>query len=278
MKFSCLGYADERLWDAMSESEREAIIEECFSYDDTLRRGGYWTGVGEALQGSRAAKTLRSKGGKVIVTDGPYAETKEQLGGLGVIGARDLDHAVELMANHPAIRFGPMEIRPIDGELTERVQPEPDDSKRPSEEMTFVCLGYGDENAWNAMSNNEREARIEECIAYDTVLRKYGLSVGGVALQSVRTAKTLRSKGGKVLVTDGPYAETKEQLGGVAINKFTDIDRAVEAWLKHPCRRGGDVFEIRATNEEFNARIAARDALVERALIAAGRATYYSRE
>src|SRR6516165_10520638 len=264
MKFSCLGYADERLWDAMSDSEREAIIEECFAYDDTLRRGGHWTGTGEALQSSRAAKTLRSKGGKVIVTDGPYAETKEQLGGLGVIEARDLNHAVELMVNHPAIRFGPIEIRPIDGELTARVQPEPEDSKGSSEGMTFVCLGYGDENAWNAMSNAERDARIGECITYDTVLRKYGLSVGGVALQSVRTAKTLRSRGGRAVVTDGPYAETKEQIGGIAINKFNDIERAIEAWLKHPCLRVGDVLEIRPADEEFNARIAARDALVAR--------------
>ena len=69
---------------------------------------GHCTGVGEALQSSRAAKTLRSKGGKVIVTDGPFAETKEQLGGLGVIEARDLDHAVELMVNHPGLRFGPI--------------------------------------------------------------------------------------------------------------------------------------------------------------------------
>ena len=65
-------------------------------------------------------------------------------------------------------------------------------------------------------------------------------------------------------VIGGPYAETKEQLGGVAINKFTDIDRALEAWLKHPCLRVGDVLEIRPADEEFNARIAARDALVAR--------------
>jgi hypothetical protein len=264
MKFSCLGYADESLWDAMSESEREAMIEECFAYDDTLRRGGHWTGVGEALQCSRAAKTLRSKGGKVIVTDGPYAETKEQLGGLGVIEARDVDHAVELMANHPAIRFGPIEIRPIDGELTERCQPKSDDSDEQAQGMKFVCLGYSDENTWNAMSNKEREGLIQEYMAYDAVLRKYGLPVGGVALQSVRTAKTLRSQGGRVVVTDGPYAETKEQIGGIAINKFTDIDRALEAWLKHPCLPVGDVLEIRPVDEEFNARIAARDALVAR--------------
>jgi hypothetical protein len=264
MKFVCLGYADEKLRDSMSKEERESMIEECFAYDDALRRGSHWTGVGEALHSSRAAKTVRSKGGEVIVTDGPYAQTKEQLGGLGVIEARDLDHAVALMANHPAILFGPIEIRPIDGELTERCQPKSDSSDAQAQGMKFVCLGYGDENSWNAMSNAEREGLIQECMAYDAVLRKFGLTVGGVALQSVRTAKTLRSQGGRVVVTDGPYAETKEQLGGVAINKFTDIDRALEAWLKHPCLRVGDVLEIRPADEEFNALIAARESLVAR--------------
>jgi len=264
MKFACLGYADEKLWNAMTSEEREAMIEECFAYDDVLRRGGHWTGVGEALQISRAAKTLRSKGGKVIVTDGPYAETKEQIGGLGVIEARDMEHAVELMSKHPGLQFGPFEIRPIDGDVTERFQPQPGDSGPSSEGVKFVCLGYGFENTSKATSPSELEALIEECIAYDAVLRKYGVSLGGIALQSVRTAKTLRSSGGKVLITDGPYAETKEQLGGVAINIFADIDRAVEAWSNHPCLRKGHVLEIRPADAEFNARVAAREALVAR--------------
>jgi hypothetical protein len=208
------------------------------------------------LQSSRTAKTLRTKGAKVVVTDGPYTETKEQLGGLGVIEARDLDHAVELLSNNRTIGLGPIEIRPIDGELTARCTPKADDSSAKAEGMKFVCLGYGNENAWNAMSKNERDAQIEACMAYDAVLRKYGTLVDGVALQSVRTAKTLRLKGGRVVVTDGPYAETKEQLGGVAINKFSDIDRAVEAWLKHPCLAMGDVLEIRPADEVFNARMA----------------------
>jgi hypothetical protein len=264
MKFACLGYADEKLWSAMTNEEREAMIEECFTYDDVLWRGGHWTGVGQALQISRAAKTVRSKGGKVIVTDGPYAETKEQIGGFGVIEARDMEHAVELMSKHPGLRFGPFEIRPIDGDLTARGQPEAGDSDAPPAGTKFVCLAYGNENAWNELSSSEREARIEECMAYDAVLRKYGKPLGGVALQSVRTAKTLRSKGGKVLVTDGPYAETKELLGGVAVHKFSDIDRAVEAWSRFPALRVGEVLEIRPVDEEFNARVAARAALVAR--------------
>src|SRR5262245_14418690 len=124
MKFVCLGYADEKLWNEMTNEEQEALIEECFAYDDKLRGGGHWPGVGEALQVSKAARTMRSKGGKLLVTDGPYAETKEQIGGLGVIEARDMEHAVELMSKHPGLRLGPFEIRPIDGDLTARCQPE----------------------------------------------------------------------------------------------------------------------------------------------------------
>jgi hypothetical protein len=145
--------------------------------------------------------------------------------------------------------------------VTERIQPQGGDSGPSSEGARFVCLGYGFEKTSKATSPSELEALTEECMAYDAVIRKYGAALGGIALQSAGTAKTLRSGGGKVLVTDGPYAETKEQLGGVAINKFTDIDRAVEAWSNHPCLRKGGVLEIRPADEDFNARVAAREVL-----------------
>jgi hypothetical protein len=92
MKYICLGYYDEKKWEAMSESERNAFIDECFAYDDVLRKNGHFVG-GEALQSARNATTLRSKKGKVTITDGPYAETKEQLGGICVHEARDLNQA-----------------------------------------------------------------------------------------------------------------------------------------------------------------------------------------
>src|SRR5262245_10329342 len=113
MKFICLGYTEEKIWEQMPKIQHDAMVEECLAYDEKLNSGGHWTGEGEALQKSRTAKTLRQKGDKVTVTDGPYAETKEQLGGFGVLEARDLDQAVELMSSHPGLRFGPFEIRPI---------------------------------------------------------------------------------------------------------------------------------------------------------------------
>ena len=113
MKFICLGYADEGKWEGMSENERNALMDECFAYDDVLRRNGHFAG-GDALASARNARTLRWEKGKVLVTDGPYAETKEQLGGILVLEARDLDHAVQLMSKHPGVKAGPFEIRPVE--------------------------------------------------------------------------------------------------------------------------------------------------------------------
>jgi hypothetical protein len=95
------------------KSELASQMEECFAYDDVLRKNGQFAG-GEALQSARMAKTLRFEKGKVVVTDGPFAETKEQLGGILVLEARDLNHAVELMSKHPGVGVGPFEIRPAD--------------------------------------------------------------------------------------------------------------------------------------------------------------------
>ena len=111
MKFVCLGYMEAGKFEGMSESERNAFVDGCFAYDDVLRKNGHFAG-GEALQPASTAVTLRFRGGKVMVTDGPYAETKEQIGGILILEADDLDHAIRLMSEHPGVRSGPFEIRP----------------------------------------------------------------------------------------------------------------------------------------------------------------------
>jgi hypothetical protein len=117
MKYICLGYHDENTWDALSDSEQKAFMEECFAYDHVLRKNQHFTG-GEALQSARNATTLRWKNGKVAMTDGPYAETKEQLGGIIMLEATDLNHAIRLMSRHPSIRMGSIwEVRPAHEEI-----------------------------------------------------------------------------------------------------------------------------------------------------------------
>jgi hypothetical protein len=112
MKFVCFGYYDESKWEGLSEREQNTMMDECLAYDDVLRRDGHFVG-GEGLDVARNAATLRWQNGKVVVTDGPYAETKEVVGGILVLEARDLTHAVELMAKHPGVKTGPFEIRPV---------------------------------------------------------------------------------------------------------------------------------------------------------------------
>ena len=111
MKFVCLGYIEPGKFENMSEAERNAMVDECLAYDDVLRKNGHFVG-GEGLHGPAAAFTLRWKDGKVAVTDGPYAETREQIGGILMLEARDIQHAIELMSKHPGVKAGPFEIRP----------------------------------------------------------------------------------------------------------------------------------------------------------------------
>jgi len=120
MKFVCLGYIEPGTLENLTETDRNAMVDECFTYDDVLRRNGHFAG-GEALQGPGAAATLRWKNGKVVMTDGPYAETKEQIGGILILEARDLQHAIELMSKHPGVKSGPFEIRPA-ADLSEMVR------------------------------------------------------------------------------------------------------------------------------------------------------------
>ena len=120
MKFLCLSHIDEQKFDIMSERERENFIKECFAYDDILKKNGHFVRL-EALQSAPSAKTLRYRNGKVTITDGPFAETKEQIGGILLLNANDLNHATELMSNHPGIRIATFEIRALDEKSTANV-------------------------------------------------------------------------------------------------------------------------------------------------------------
>jgi len=111
MKYVCLGFIDETKFAQIPPEDAQRMVEACFAYDDVLRRGGHFLG-GEALDSVRNAVSLRMKDGRVEVTDGPFVETKETLGGILLLEARDLNHAISLMSKHPGVRMGPWEIRP----------------------------------------------------------------------------------------------------------------------------------------------------------------------
>ncbi|HYB99210.1 MAG TPA: YciI family protein [Candidatus Limnocylindrales bacterium] len=112
MKYLCMIYCDERALDALPRSEYERLVAEALAYDEELRRGGHFV-MGQALERSHAAATLRVRSSSVATTDGPFAETKEQLGGFILVEARDLNEAIQLASRIPPARFGAVEVRPV---------------------------------------------------------------------------------------------------------------------------------------------------------------------
>ena len=116
MKFMCLAYEEEENLNALSASEWVALRDETIAYVETLRASGHLV-VTYALQSTRKAATVRVRAGRPSVTDGPFAEAKEVIGGFFVIEARDRQEAVEVASRWPSARLGAIEVRPVEGAL-----------------------------------------------------------------------------------------------------------------------------------------------------------------
>ena len=112
MKYLCMVCVDEKKLDALSETESQALDDESLAYDETLRKGGHLLAA-QALQSVQTARTVRIRNGKTLVTDGPFAETREQIGGFLLIEAKDMNEAIQLAAKAPVIRLGGIEVRPV---------------------------------------------------------------------------------------------------------------------------------------------------------------------
>lgn len=118
MKFLCLAYEEESTLNGLSHAEWDALRIETLAYVEILKKSGHLV-LTNALQSARMASTLRVRDGKLAVTDGPYAETREQLGGFFLVEARDRNEAIELASRWPSARLGSIEVRPIEEVLRE---------------------------------------------------------------------------------------------------------------------------------------------------------------
>jgi hypothetical protein len=112
MQYLCLIYDDEKSWQKFSQAEAQQIMGEFHAYTESIKKSGHYVG-GNALQPTQTATTVRVRQGKVATTDGPFAETKEQLGGYYLVEARDLNEAIQVAARIPGARLGCIEVRPI---------------------------------------------------------------------------------------------------------------------------------------------------------------------
>ena len=120
MKYICLGYIEDKYFVGLTPAEQEKFMDACIAYDEELQRKGHFLG-GEALQHVSTATTVRVRNGQSAITDGPFAETKEYLGGIMFLDAKDLNEAISLMSKHPSLKMGgTFEIRPS-ADLSEMV-------------------------------------------------------------------------------------------------------------------------------------------------------------
>jgi len=112
MKYLCLIYSDESQWPKLPKDQADTMMAEYGEFTRSIKESGHYVG-GHRLEPTGTATTLRSRNGKLSTTDGPFAETKEQLGGFYLIEARDLNDAIQVASRIPGVRFGSIEVRPV---------------------------------------------------------------------------------------------------------------------------------------------------------------------
>jgi hypothetical protein len=209
------------------------------------------TARGILLDGARLrpvsdATTVRARDGKAEVTDGPFAETKEQIGGYDVIECPDLDSAVAVAAAHPTAKLGSIEVRAFSDGMPDPEVPETyaENTRR---YLMLVCAdmrrAMAERDASESVAETEPEDDgddpIEKWIADAGARRLYGWP-----LDWPDRAVTVRRVDGRTVTTDGPFAETKEQIAGYDLLECDDLDDAIEVAAGHPVA-GGGVIELR---------------------------------
>jgi len=188
---------------------------------------------GAALAPVREAATVRVRDGEVLVSDGPFADTKEQVAGYDVIECSSVDEAVEVAAKHPVAPFGAVEVRPF--------QPvgwwASEDRQGPAKGTRYLLIHCFDQTAEasaaaGGAARGSPAARAQR--AWDAQTDALGVKLGGGGLRPAREARTVRVRDGEVLVTDGPFAETKEQIAGLNVLECASLPEAIEVTSRHP--------------------------------------------
>ena len=190
--------------------------------------------LGRELDLPETAATVRVRDGETLVTDGPFAETKEFVAGFDVLECADLDEAIEVAAKHPSSWFQTIEIRPFkDGleldEAAARFAAGDDSAGTPY--CLMMCL-----------DGIPAEPQVEESVTREAIawwqdLTARGLQVLGHPLQHKDTATTVRVRNGETLLSDGPFIETKEFIGGIAVINCAGREQAIEIAAAHPLAR-----------------------------------------
>ncbi len=213
------------------------------TYFADLRAAGVNVG-GAPLQAPRHGATVRNGDGRTV-EDGPYADTKEQLGGFVIVDVPSLDEALAWAQRAPAARSGAVEVRPL-------LPPASDEAaamaRVGADGVTHVLALYEAPYHFADRDGPGAERYWSGWAAYSQALREAGVVRGGAPLRGAETATVMRVEGGAPVVHDGPYADTKEQLGGYLLLDVSTMDEALEWAARCPAAWGGAV-EVRPVLE-----------------------------
>ncbi len=241
MKYMLLVYSPEQAW---TEEEWVACTEKSTAICQELHAKQQFRGA-SPLHPVTTAKTIRLKNGQKVITAGPFAETTEQLGGYFIIDVPDLDEAIAVAARLPAANKGTVEIRPL-FDLPQLPAGKPDVTN--DGELKFMFLCYDDETYWQKAGKESQLAAMNVAVELTKKLAARGQFLSASPLHESSLATSVRVRNGKRLITDGPFAETAEVLGGYYIISAPSIDDAVEFAAEHPGLVSGSV-EVRQVYE-----------------------------
>ncbi len=239
MRYMLLIYGAEEAW---TEDERQACMIKSMGICAELATRGKFVEA-SPLQSVTTAATVRVREGRALITDGPFAETTEQLGGFYVLALANLDEAIAVAARLPPAARGAVEIRPVfalDGLPDER----PLSTGVSGERTPFLLLCYDDEAAWQTAGAEALAAAQKEAAGLARRLADEGRYLSASPLYPAATATCVRVRAGHRVITDGPFTETHEVLGGYYLILAEDRDVAVRIAAEHPGARVGAV-EVR---------------------------------
>ncbi len=200
--------------------------------EEAIRTGTGLQGAG--LRPTAEATTVKVRGGELLISDGPYAETKEQVVGYDVIECASPEEAVRWAARHPHSWTGAAEVRALPDRAPAVHLPEPGEGK--IRYMMLVCT--------DPAVDPEEFTRIEPVDPWAAEMNGRGVRLYGTELEPPGSARTVRVREEHTLVTDGPFAETKEQIAGFDVLDCAGLDEAVEVASRHPMARLG-ILELR---------------------------------
>lgn len=241
MKYMLLVYSPEDAW--TKEEWTQCVADSTAVCEDLIAKGQFL--AASPLHPVSTAASVRVRSGQQLVTSGPFAETTEQLGGFFLIDVPNLDDAIAAASRLPSAKKGTVEVRPIlnlEGLPPEDFQSRPEHSERNASRYMMLC--YDDEQAWSEAGPAARKSAMDEAVQLTHQLHARGQYQSASPLQPVSMATSVRIRDGRRVLTDGPFAETRECLGGYYLILAKDLNEAIAIAAQHSGARVGTV-EVR---------------------------------